>query len=472
MPVEHRLPDSKWWYGRIRENGKSVLLPLGVEVAGQPPAARTDSGDELFQKSKWRAEERLAELERALNASESIPERHIILQRFRVKRAHADQGNQATPKHLKLTELSAKWLELPTKKKRRTDSAYSAQAVRTIEAFVEFVRKRNAKAVHAFEVTDEDAAAFLKAEEARGVSPKTYNNKLTLLKSVFHRLQKRIGAANNPFGEIPSQYVETINRRPLTPAEMKAVYSMATQDPFIGPLIIVGMCSALREGDCALLAWSDIDLENGTLGMRAAKTGENVAIPILPPLRKLLEQQKAQKQRDPTFVFPQQAKLYQATPDRISSQAVKLIRQAVASVNDGRPVTKTRTRGLRKASLVDFHALRTTWITEALLAGVSPEIVIRVTGHTDMKMIRAHYNRPDQQSTSRLLTRKLTTLVNLADFEEAEAEAALAPQSLLHAALVEIENADQSGWAAARERSIKLIRKALERFNESSGLPT
>ena len=45
----------------------------------------------------------------------------------------------------------------------------------------------------------------------------------------------------------------------------------------------------MRRGDCCLLQWDDVDLKQGFITVKTAKTGETVDIPVLPMLREELE---------------------------------------------------------------------------------------------------------------------------------------------------------------------------------------
>ncbi len=62
-----------------------------------------------------------------------------------------------------------------------------------------------------------------------------------------------------------------------------------------------------------------------------------------------------------------------------------------------RLTTVERKQGARAASVLDWHALRTTWITLALGAGVPIELVKRVTGHAQVDIVLGHYFRPDRE---------------------------------------------------------------------------
>ncbi len=56
-----------------------------------------------------------------------------------------------------------------------------------------------------------------------------------------------------------------------------------------------------------------------------------------------------------------------------------------------------REQGQKSASIRDWHALRTTYVTLALSAGVPMELVRRVTGHTTVDIVLRHYFRPGRE---------------------------------------------------------------------------
>jgi len=58
---------------------------------------------------------------------------------------------------------------------------------------------------------------------------------------------------------------------------------------------------------------------------------------------------------------------------------------------------ETREGGARRVNVHGFHALRATWVTLALTAGVPVELVRTVTGHTLTETVIAHYFRPNQE---------------------------------------------------------------------------
>ncbi len=60
-------------------------------------------------------------------------------------------------------------------------------------------------------------------------------------------------------------------------------------------------------------------------------------------------------------------------------------------------VDREKGHGQRAASVRDWHALRSTWVTLALTAGVPMELVRRVTGHATVDVVLKHYFRPGRE---------------------------------------------------------------------------
>ncbi len=70
-----------------------------------------------------------------------------------------------------------------------------------------------------------------------------------------------------------------------------------------------------------------------------------------------------------------------------------------------------RETGQRAASVLDWHALRATWVTLALSAGVPVELVRRVTGHATVEVVLKHYFRPDREQFRAALTGALPVVL-------------------------------------------------------------
>lgn len=79
----------------------------------------------------------------------------------------------------------------------------------------------------------------------------------------------------------------------------------------------------------------------------------------------------------------------------VKNQVDRLTRQGV---------TGGRTR---RASVLDWHALRVSWVTLALSAGVPMEVARLVTGHKTVEVVLRHYFKPGREHLRAILGEKL-----------------------------------------------------------------
>lgn len=412
MALEIRRGKSKWWYGRVTINGVEVCKNLGVEIQGAVPNSLRQRGDAAFERSRTEAHAALAVLQRDSKQRSTAEE---LVQRIHEIRT----GARVTS--IPLTEMGARWKALP--RRRPLSVRYLAQVDSWIERFVAFVNENNPASRDMDQVQATVAHAFFKAEADRGVSAKTYNNTLIFLRSLFHALRKFAGIPENPFDDIPTREGETIFRRPFSAEELGLIVEAAKADPFIYPLIVTGVSTAMRRGDCCTLLRSAVDLKHGFATVKTAKTGETVQIPIFPLFREVLEKAIAQPSpRAPHYVFPDLEAHYRINPDHLTDR-VRRVMQAAGFFDpeDGAneeerqksrgALQVERKEGLRKASLRDFHSFRVTWVTLALTAGVPMELVRKVTGHRTAEIVLKHYFQPGREDFRRTLAGKLPALL-------------------------------------------------------------
>ena len=438
MPVElktqrdGRIRDT--WYGRYEINGRKHYLNLDVKVAGNPPASLSlrDEGDGAFERSRATA---LAKLESIVEEARSQRSSERLVEKlYEIK-----TGEQI--KSVKLSELPAEWARIA--RKRTPDERYAKQCMSRLAQFAAFVRGQNAKAEEIAHVTRTAARAFLNAEEKRGVTAKTWNDTLVLLRATFQHLLP--AGSINPFSGIPTRETETVFRKPFTPEELKAILDAAHDDDFVRPVLVTGVCTAMRRGDCCLLEWKDVDLAKRFITVRTAKTGQTVSIPIFPLLFDELSKQNSTGKR---YVFPEQARMYLDNPDGITWRVRKVFaaagfkdeahgeestsprpsdqsgegaengEAAALSLIEGNgavahrgDIHAERKDGLRRASVRDFHSFRVTWVTLALTAGVPLELVQKVTGHKTTDIVLKHYFQPGREDFRRALQSAMPKLL-------------------------------------------------------------
>ncbi len=81
-----------------------------------------------------------------------------------------------------------------------------------------------------------------------------WNDTLKLLRATCKYLLP--AGSINPFSGVPTRETETIFRKSFTPEELKAIVDAARDDDFTRPILITGICTAMRRGDCCLLKWA------------------------------------------------------------------------------------------------------------------------------------------------------------------------------------------------------------------------
>lgn len=390
MPLELRA-SSKWWYGRYAVDGKRYCVNLEVPIQGERPGGIKDiTNDPLFEASRATAKAKLDALIEEARSKRGAA--RLIERIYEIKTG-------AAVKTVNLADLTREWESIP--RRRENSKAYLQQCRATIKRFVDFVAGQNKAARDISRITPALAKGFMDEEAGRGITAKTWNDTLLLLRSVFRHLLPT--GATNPFQFMPTKVTETVFRQPFSPDELRDIIEKAESDPFIKPIIIAGVCTALRRGDCCLLKWKDVDLAKRFLNVKTSKTGQTVAIPIFPIL---YDELVTRQNNHSEYVFPEAAAIYKKTPIHITRHVRRVLKAAGFRDpdNEGDVVRgaihaeREKGKGIYRASLRDFHSFRVTWVTLALTAGVPLEIVQRVTGHQTTDIVLKHYFQPGREA--------------------------------------------------------------------------
>ncbi len=468
MPLEFRKkPDGTlrpYWYGRYEINGKRYCDNLGVKIAGTPPSSLSlrDEGDKAFERSRGTAQAKLDHLvEEAKGKKDSA---HLLEKLYQMKTGEALET-------IELKNLSDAWVKIP--RKRKPSERYIKQCKATLNTFAQYVMQQNKVAREISQVTKAMARSFMKAEDERGIAPKTWNDTLKLLRTTFQKLLPE--GAPNPFTGIPPRESETIFREPFSPEELKGIVDASMEHDFIRPIVITGICTAMRRGDCCLLQWKDVDLSGGFLTVKTSKTGQTVNIPIFP----LLYEELIELPRNGKYVFPKQAAMYRENPDGITWRVRRVLK--AAGFKDKKEneddvikghVHIARETGLRRASIRDFHSFRVTWVTLALSAGVPLELVQKVTGHKTAEIVFKHYFQPGQdvfrdrlvQAMPKLMTESNNRLLAkpLAEYTENPC-----PGKELEQAIGILEKLKPQKYSKQIEEAVQLIASAKRWFDST-----
>lgn len=382
------IKNGEFW-GEFEFNKERVRFPLGVKICGQPPPTLKLPGDVVFERSRTRA---LVEFE-AQKKEFLDPKKSAD----RLARIH-QMVTGVVIETIKPADLVDVWL-----KARRRKTKLSARHVENVRAIVDrftaFLSRAYPKISDFLSVTPAIAAEFMEGEEGRGISNKTHDNILIALRAIFRAAGVKAGSPNQPFAGIPKKEDRTIHRKPYSPVELQKILEAALADPVVGPVIIAAACTGMRREDCVRLPWRNVNLEAGEIQLRARKTNEPLFIPILLPLRKVLERLPQQSE----FCFPAAVEMFNTNPDGLNWRLGKIVKAAGFS----EPDIETSGPRLRKPSTVGFHRFKTTFVSLALNAGVPVAMLRKIVGNTVVELVLEVYYQPSRDAIKDVLDSRL-----------------------------------------------------------------
>lgn len=232
---------SKWWYGRFEVNGKTKCVNLGVEIKGTVPTTLRETGDLLFEQSRVLAK---VQLDGLISEAKSRKSAEKYLEDLYELKSGCELYNAP------LADMELHWDQLPTKKTRTPQWIKTQHA--SLKKFREHIQKKHPHVKLMAQVTQAIAREWMRTYEKKGMGPETYNHKLNLYRSLF-RASTETGVLRNPFDGIPTKKKNTVHRQPFSPEELKTILEHCTD--LIRPILITGMCTAMRRGDCCMLKW-------------------------------------------------------------------------------------------------------------------------------------------------------------------------------------------------------------------------
>ena len=194
------------------------------------------------------------------------------------------------------------------------------------------------------------------------------------LRRIFETLKKRIEGRQLVWGKdgIIKEYA-------LGDHDQEAAKEMLT-------VVMIGFHTGLREGDCCLLRWDEVDLTTRYIHHIPFKTARQTGKPLTIYLHADLLRRLQEVRNGATkgFVCPQIAERYQKDDSNVSKRFSTLFRQCGIQLHwDDTPG--------RAQVAVGFHSFRHTFITFCGRANSIPAAVEELVGHSCPAMTK-HYS--------------------------------------------------------------------------------
>lgn len=200
------------------------------------------------------------------------------------------------------------------------------------------------------------------------------NHHLKRLRRLFTVAVEQGWLVKNPFnkgGMLIVESLEVERTRILSLAEETRLISACDRwRKHLKPLIVFGIETACRRGEILSLTWENVNLESRSICVTAqsTKTLKTRLVPITARLAETLAQLRHNSIRHKS------AKVF------TTGDFKKSFNQA---------------RSDAKLKDVKFHDLRHTAITRMLEKGISPPLVMKISGHTQMKTFMRYVNQSE-----------------------------------------------------------------------------
>jgi integrase len=289
-----------------------------------------------------------------------------------------------------VTEFIAQWLG----RKRGETKAVTLTAYRhAVEEFERFLGDRASQPIHY--VTPAQVAAWRDAAAAKA-TPRTANNKLKIVRTLFQSAWRDGLLTDNPAAKVTALQSAKSKRRPFTLGELKDVLGVATKE-WRG-MVLAGLYTGQRLKDVASLTWANVDLKSREIRLATSKTGRRQTIPIAKPLRAYLAELPAgDNPTAPLFPAAYPLAIRPGGTAALSQQFHNLL--VSANLATARP-PKSKSNGTgrdaaRELSTISFHSLRHTATSLLKAAGVSESVTRDIIGHESAEISR-HYTHVEE----------------------------------------------------------------------------
>jgi integrase len=240
-------------------------------------------------------------------------------------------------------------------------------------------------------ISKAEAVAFRDSRAKAGLSPRTVNEAVKLVRGIYGEAVEQGTLGLNPFAGVDRLRDESDSAKklPFTVEEVSRLVKHAEGD-WRG-LVILAATTGLRLMDGAGLRWRDLDLEEGVIRVHTSKTGAFLNLPIHPSFSEWLEGQTRGIGAAP--VFPKLVGKRGSGNNGLSGAFKRLMARAQI---DAGTVMKPNGAGKegRCKSRKSYHSLRHFAVSQMAAAGVRGEVARQITGHADLE-VHARYVTPD-----------------------------------------------------------------------------
>ena len=198
----------------------------------------------------------------------------------------------------------------------------------------------------------------------RGLKNSSVNKKVLLFKAMI------VWAAEN--GMVERDISDKLKKVKALKDDSKRLRFLSVEEsktlvdacaPYFRPVIVMALTTGMRKREILKLRWDQVDLDHGFILLEDTKNGERREVPVVPKLKKVLEE--LQKHEGCPYVFPNTGTM-------------------LPFWSGDKPFANA----LSKAKITNFHFhdLRHTYASHLVMSGIDLTTVMHLMGHKSIKM--------------------------------------------------------------------------------------
>ena len=373
MAYLRKLPNCKNWIacfldrdGKLR-NRSTKISDTGNAKERSDAKRRAQQTAEIFERASR------GELQRESDIKDTLNELLIL-------------GGATPVKSLTASEFFAAWIE-KAEKSGKPDATLTRYR-QVVRDFVTSLGDRSESPCE--QIGTEDTQAYLDGLAEKGLALKTITNSLKILRIPFAEYCRLGKLTFNPAAAAtPSETARgSLDKEPFEPsqiADMLRTCDLAEHGHEWKTAIHFAYYCAMRLGDATAMTWGAIDFEKKTLTFTPAKTRRKSPKPITLPLHPTMMDHLlglSLPEDTAALITPELNRLGTNWSSRIFTAKIL----PLAGIDPKRTDGGTAESKGRKVSQLSFHSFRHSLASHLAAAGVSPELRMKITGHSDSKV--------------------------------------------------------------------------------------
>jgi integrase len=245
------------------------------------------------------------------------------------------------------------------------------------------------------ELRPADVQAFLNAKAASGLAPRTVAYLRNVLRQALGHAERTELVGRNVARLALPPRVPRREVHPLSPEQARTFLAAIAGDRFEA-LYLLALGCGLRQGEILGLAWSDLDLDEGTVRVRAALQRVEGRFALVEPKSSTSRRIVALPAIVRTGLLAHRERAALEGPAReVAEEFADLVfTTTVGTPIDGISVTRRFQRILRRAGLPHqrFHDLRHACASLLLSQGVPARVVMETLGHSQISLTLNTYS--------------------------------------------------------------------------------